>query len=228
MGENSRNPLPVPSAKLMHIWSVSWCGLPVVWCLQSAHLLTPHAMWSSHTHFCLPLTSRQHPVVPAERRPAPALWPLWDNTNPGLVWQAAGCFSRTEHTERRETKAGNVGGFTLPAPQKPGEKKEHFLPLHPRWLASFPPPPSLQQTNIAEDEQTHGSVVMMTRLSSLKKRFRIQKTLQKNLRAHSCTNINEHIDSLHIQDTYSACCWGRPALWSAGSTLKYSRHKQKQ
>lgn len=52
----------------------------------------------------------------------------------------------------RKTKAGDVGGFTTPAPQKPrGKRKE---PLHPCWLASFPPLLSLNKTNTEEDKHT--------------------------------------------------------------------------
>lgn len=76
--------------------------------------------------------------------------PPRDNAARRLLWQAAGYFSRTEPAERSQTKAGDVGGFSLSAPQKPQEEKEHFLPPPqlPLSLASFPPLRSLQQTEI--------------------------------------------------------------------------------
>lgn len=47
---------------------------------------------------------------------------------------------------------------------------------------------------------------MMTGFSSLRNRYCLQKPLKKNLRAPSCMNINEHIYSFHILDSYGACC----------------------
>lgn len=75
------------------------------------------------------LTSRQHLVVPVERRSStrPAPWSPWDNTSPGLVWQAAGVLQPHRAQRNKSRQRGR-----LYSSQKPGEKKEHFLPLHPR------------------------------------------------------------------------------------------------
>lgn len=64
----------------------------------------------------------------------------------------AGCWPLQPHRDHRAQRNKSRQRGRLYSSQKPGEKKEHFLLLHPRWLASFPPPPSLQQTNIAEDK----------------------------------------------------------------------------
>lgn len=91
---------------------------------SACHVITPTA----HPLYLL-LTSRQHLVVPGERRSSarPAPWSPWDNTSPGLVWQAAGVLQPHRAQRNKSRQRGR-----LYSSQKPGEKKEHFLPLHPR------------------------------------------------------------------------------------------------
>lgn len=91
------------------------------------------------------------PGVPCEKksqhlsRPAPDMeqyksrssstYPLLSYADPTEIWR------------NKSAQRGRLGSS-----QKPGENKERFLPRHPHWFASFPPPPSLQQTNIAEEK----------------------------------------------------------------------------
>ncbi|CAB1448719.1 unnamed protein product, partial [Pleuronectes platessa] len=68
-----------------------------------------------------------------ERRPRTCPVATAGQCVPGT--RLAGCWVLQPHRgpqSAAKTKAVDVGGFALPAPQKPGEKKEHFLPLHPR------------------------------------------------------------------------------------------------
>lgn len=126
-------------------WRPGW----TIWSISSPAHSTCHVTKSPAQSFCLPLTSRQPPVVPTERRALHLPCPVVTAGQYETRTRLAGCWALQSHRAQRN-KSRQRG--RLHTPPKPREKKAHFLPLPPRWLASFPPPLSLQQTNIAEDK----------------------------------------------------------------------------
>lgn len=170
--------------------------LSVVCCLQlkrTLHMLCDHR---TDIHFCLPLTSRQHPVVPAERRPSTcpvAAVGQCARDSSGRLLGASACTRPAEKQKRATWEAL----FSL-VHKSQGKRKSISCPEHPRRLASFPPPLSLQQTNIVEDlllQRCHDHVSeLQNKISNLKvTEVKKKKKSQTNLKAPFCLNINEHV-----------------------------------
>lgn len=150
-------------------------------------------------------------MVPTEKEgPAPAPVVTVGQCEPGT--RLADCWALQPHRAARNKSTGDVGGFTLPAPQKARGKERTFPAPTPPLTCILLPTTSVITTNKNTARRQTETLLCShdddSPASKIKKKGScIQKTLQKNLRAHSCTNINEqHIDSNHIQDTYGACC----------------------
>lgn len=164
--------------------------------------------WSLHTQhhwLCLLLRSRKCLVVPAEKKAqAPAPWPPFGQYKPRT--RLASCWaleSLRTHWVPREKKKHSTWEVLHSSVSKAQKKKKNIsCPRHPHWTASFPPPPSLQQTNIVKDKHRCCSPVLITRFFKTRnKGFHMCLSLKESLRAFSSRNINEQIDFFHIQYT---------------------------
>lgn len=155
-----------------------------------AHMVS-QLMWNSRgfkpsiislcvAHLVIYWRQTQHPVVRVERRPT---------TCP--VARLAGCWVLRSHgAHRARWNKSRRRGRLRSACSTKARGKERTFPAP--TLASFEPPLSLRQADIAE--QTSSSVVMA----------RFTKHIQKKLSTESSITS---IDSFHVQDTYGTCCW---------------------
>lgn len=132
--------------------------------------------------------------------PVATIWTIQTPDPPGKLLSAGVAQNPLSAERKKKHSTWEVLHSSVSKAQR--KKKNISCPRHPHWTASFPPPPSLQQTNIVKDKHRCCSPVLITRFFKTRnKGFHMCLSLKESLRAFSSRNINEQIDFFHIQYT---------------------------
>lgn len=152
-----------------------------------------------------------------KRGPAPALWPTVGQYRPEI--RLAGCWVLQPHSARRAqgNKSRRRGRLYSPCSTKArGKEKNISWPLHPRWLASFPPPCRYnKQIKQKTDAQLRG---YDDRILERQKEISHSKNPEDKFKG---TLVCEHqwarLLFQHPGHMCGTCCWRRPVLWNPHS-----------